>query len=141
MFKAIVERRHREIALTEYHNVGIDDMGTSADELHWVNTGEMGGQTGTRPVNWKVFEMLGRMARALANAESKVWRDVAEELPKSDVRVLIVNHEDDYVIAKLGFTDDSEGHGEPYWVADGGNLALGNYPHWMPLPTSPEANK
>jgi hypothetical protein len=53
------------------------------------------------------------------------------------VWVLAVNHESDYVVVQLEFTDDSEGHGEPYWAAAGGDLALCNYPYWCALPAPP----
>lgn len=80
---------------------------------------------------------LERLAQLVANAEG-AWIHVDAELPDSDVRVLIVNHEPDYVSVELMFTDDSEGNGEPYWAADGGDLNLRNYPHWRPLPKPPE---
>lgn len=70
-------------------------------------------------------------------AREGVWIPVAERLPDSDTRVLAVNHEADYVVAQLELTDDSEGHGEPCWAAEGGDLALCNYPHWQPLPAPP----
>lgn len=88
-------------------------------------------------------ENIALIAQALAAAElagkesGQAWVDSASELPNSDVRVLVVSHEGDYVTAFLEFTDDSEGHGEPYWETDGGDLALCNYPHWMPLPPPP----
>lgn len=60
------------------------------------------------------------------------------DLPDSDVWVLVMTEDSsDYVIARLEFTDDSEGHGEPYWETPGGDLALCNYPFWrdLQLPT------
>ncbi len=76
------------------------------------------------------------------------WKNVGngelENLPDSDIWVLAVAKDadgqggNDYVLATLEFTDDSEGNGEPYWATDGGDLALCNYPHWMLLPEPPQ---
>ncbi len=72
-------------------------------------------------------------------AQAGGWVAVRDSLPDSDVWVLVCGPEADYVVVQLEFTDDSEGHGKPYWAAEGGDLALCNYPHWMPLPNPPEA--
>jgi hypothetical protein len=84
---------------------------------------------------------ITRLTKERDELKSAKWTAVATELPDSDVWVLAVNHEEDYVVAQLEFTDDSEGHGEPYWAAEGGDLALCNYPHWMPLPAPPVATE
>lgn len=79
---------------------------------------------------------------ALDEAEAKAprWIPISESLPDSDVRVLATTHAgDDHIVVELEFTDDSEGNGEPYWSAAGGDLALCNYPFWMTLPPPPEA--
>lgn len=74
---------------------------------------------------------------ARLEAETK-WILASAELPDSDVRVLVRCTDGDIVSAELEFTDDSEGHGEPYWAAgDCGDLSFCNYPHWMPRPADP----
>lgn len=69
--------------------------------------------------------------------EPLVWRDGRVELPDSDCWVVVSleeGEEVDCVMAQLEFTDDSEGHGEPYWQAKEGELPIVNYPMWVYLP-------
>lgn len=66
-----------------------------------------------------------------------VWHDGRLELPDSDhwVVVSLGEGEDvDCALARLEFTDDSEGHGEPYWETRQGDLAICNYPFWVYVP-------
>lgn len=84
------------------------------------------------------------VVNALAGTKGRPWYRVPQlplvegadvDLPDSDVRVLACTDDgEDYVLVQLKFTDDSEGHGEPYWSAEGGDLPLCNYPLWMHIP-------
>lgn len=77
---------------------------------------------------------------ALAHIEREAepkWVLASVELPDSDVRVLVRGTDGDIVSAELEFTDDSEGHGEPYWASEGSDLTLRGYPHWMSRPADP----
>lgn len=86
----------------------------------------------------KLYELDAQLSTRTAELEAAPqWIRARGSLPDSDTWVLAVSREADYVVVQLEFTDDSEGHGEPYWSAEGGDLALCNYPHWMPLPSPP----
>jgi uncharacterized protein DUF551 len=67
------------------------------------------------------------------------WIAVSDALPDSDAWVLVASDAGGYSVAELEFTDDSEGHGKPYWAHAGGDTSLESYPHWMPLPKPPVA--
>lgn len=80
------------------------------------------------------------LAKALATIEHNArprWIPVSTELPDSDVRVLVRHIGGDVLTVELEFTDDSEGHGKPYWSDYGRALAIDHYPHWMGLPDEP----
>ncbi len=83
----------------------------------------------------KVGEILAKAEHsARESAQGEGWKRAPGELPDSGLMVVVATEEhDDYEIATLEFTDDSEGHGEPYWSCDGGDLAICNYPNWMLL--------
>jgi hypothetical protein len=97
-------------------------------------------------------ELTGKVADALAEAgkaQAEGWHRIPElplpktegaefDLPDSDVWVLAATEDgSDVTMVRLEFTDDSDGHGEPYWESVGGDLALCNYPWWMPIPALP----
>lgn len=105
----------------------VDDFRTNA--RRWAQTGLVVDSDS---------EGLERLAQLVADAEASCWVPVAVGLPDSDITVIARSHEGDETPVTLEFTDDSEGHGEPYWAATGGDLALCNYPHWRPLLSDPE---
>lgn len=135
MTEPVVTRAHREIAADIFFRNTLRILPDS-DVAEWVNTGRHpDGGNGI---------LAMRMATALATIEHNARRDAepkwilaSAELPDSDVRVLVRCTDGDIVSAELEFTDDSEGHGRPYWVSEGSDLALRDYPHWMPRPEDP----
>lgn len=86
------------------------------------------------------------------NAPPSPWHRVPQlplvegqecDLPDSDTTVLISPapfdelNSDDYRLAQLEFTDDSEGHGKPYWSEPHGvEHSFEDYPFWT-LPAPP----
>lgn len=87
----------------------------------------------------QVLALLDENARLVAEVERlKTWTNVGDALPDSDVSVVATNDHSEYVVVQLEFTDDSEGHGEPYWASDGGDFSLQRYRRWMPLPEPPK---
>lgn len=83
---------------------------------------------------------IARALEAYATIEQSArpkWILASAALPDSDVIVLVRGTDGDIVSAELEFTDDSEGHGKPYWISEGSNLALRDYPHWCPRPEDP----
>lgn len=82
-------------------------------------------------------ERLDRLAQVVADAEGAFWVPVEVGLPDSDVQVVAMNASGDRALVTLEFTDDSEGHGEPYWSAGDWDAALSDYAHWRPLPAKP----
>lgn len=129
-------RAHREMAITIYW--AQPDYREIPCGNDYVERGNMRG----------IDPRVQRFALALATIEHKArrgaepkWVAAAAELPDSDVRVLVRGTDGDIVSAELEFTDDSEGHGEPYWAAgDCGDLSFCNYPHWMPRPADPPSD-
>lgn len=116
----VVTREHRLAAWLHYdHDKGAPDPDSWAGR--WIETGETPGAA--------EYLLKGEIALALLlatierNARPR-WIPIAEALPDSDVWVLAANDQLDYALVQLEFTDDSEGHGEPYWAAEGGDLAL-----------------
>ena len=88
-----------------------------------------------------VLALLDENARLAAEVERlKTWTNVDDALPDSDVSVVATNDHSEYVVVQLEFTDDSEGHGEPYWASDGGDFSLQRYRRWMPLPDPPKGD-
>ncbi len=74
------------------------------------------------------------------------WTHVSDELPDSDIVVLCIPEDeqdtDNCELLMLEFTDDSEGHGKPYWTTvRGEDLPLESHPFWRPLPAPPEATR
>jgi hypothetical protein len=72
---------------------------------------------------------------ASSQGEAGRWQRAPAELPDSDTDVLVATDgaDPEYGIARLEFTDDSEGNGEPYWAFEGGDVEMLNYPNWAPL--------
>jgi Protein of unknown function (DUF551). len=65
-----------------------------------------------------------------------------EQLPDSDVPVALIDARiglRGLVFGELEFTDDSEGHGKPYWETTTGGESIDAFTHWTPLPEPPEA--
>lgn len=62
-------------------------------------------------------------------------------VPDSGTRVVVI-HEDRpriYNVVSLESTDDSEGHGEPYWEdLDGDTIPFEAYTHWFAPAESPQ---
>lgn len=135
MTDPVPTRAHREMA---YGCRVLHGGEPRAWVLAWI-------ETGVDAAPGDFGKQLASIALALATIEHNArreaeprWTLASAELPDSDVRVLVRGTDGDIVSAELEFTDDSEGHGEPYWAAgDSGDLSFCNYPHWMPLPKVP----
>lgn len=110
------------------------------DELaQFVTDAAIGGKDRVSLPRAEFAAMIAELRSHRERELSGGWIACSERMPDSDVWVLVCGHEADYVVAQLEFTDDSEGHGEPYWATEGGDLALCNYPHWHALPNPPES--
>jgi hypothetical protein len=71
------------------------------------------------------------------------WIECAIELPDTDTLVLVCpdgEHDpDNYDLMMLEISDDSEGHGKPYWTTvRGEDLPLDTFAYWRPLPSPPK---
>lgn len=137
MTEPVVTRAHRLAALHALYGITESEVSVSKNRaLQWLDNPE--DESGL----WD--ETAPRVALALATVEHNArqgaepkWALASAELPDSDVRVLVRGTDGDIVSAELEFTDDSEGHGKPYWVSEGSDLVFRDYPHWMPRPEDP----
>lgn len=58
-----------------------------------------------------------------------------DDIPDSDHWLAVCGAEGKVCLAaQLKLTDDSEGHGRPYWSTAQGDLEIIDYPYWLYLP-------
>lgn len=77
-----------------------------------------------------------RVVRYVPADTARGWVSVEERLPDSDVHVALVHEKHGWPSLTFGvleFSDDSEGHGQPYWVTMNGPGTIDAATHWMPL--------
>jgi hypothetical protein len=101
----------------------------------WTLAYELECREGTKPVE-RARAAAGEAVKAYREARA-AWVPCSLRLPDSDDWVLAASSSGNYLVARLEFSDDSEGNGEPYWEASGGDLMIQDFPYWMPLPASP----
>jgi hypothetical protein len=102
----------------------------------WTLAYELECREGTKPAE-RARGAAGEAVKAYREAMA-AWVPCSARLPDSDDPVLVANADGGCLIARLEFSDDSDGHGEPYWEGPSGDIALRDFPYWMPLPESPQ---
>jgi hypothetical protein len=85
----------------------------------------------------ELFEREAKREPAKASGWCRLGKETVGdvwELPDSDRWVLVADEKlypHQMNIVQLEFTDDSEGHGRPYWIQqDGTELSFETYTHW-----------
>lgn len=114
-----------EAKLQERYEAAVADLG--------IKTGSLEAQ-----LLWDYTRSVQESLASASEAAGQAWVDSKKELPDIATQVLACCDDgEDFVVAKLNCDAEIAGHGEPYWETDGGDLALCNYPFWMPLPEPP----